>query len=575
MAVLTGIPVSSGLSIGTAVLIEAVAVDMKSRTILPTETARELARFDAAAVSASSELRLIQQEVASKLGKDEAAIFEAQAMMIQDPSLRESVANRIENDLISAEKAVVLACEEQAKILEGLDNAYLAARALDLRDIGKRLVKILTGVTGKGVRENPPDNAVIVAADLTPSDIVSFDPSAIAAIVLDKGGRTSHTAILARSLGIPAVVATGTATSALRDGDVVAVDGNSGKVSINPGDLEFAKLRQQARAFSEEKERLAKLRELPAVTLDGRAVELAANIGNVADVTAAIAAGANGVGLFRTEFLFVSRTSAPNEEEQFQAYKDVLTALSPHPVVIRTLDIGGDKEVSYLDMPKEANPFLGLRAIRLCLSRRDLFRTQLRALLRSSIYGSMRIMFPMISCLQELREAKAELAKAKAELLNEGNEVSPSIEVGIMVEIPSAAVDADLLAPECDFFSIGTNDLVQYTLACDRGNPEIAPLSDPFTPAVLRLIKRTIDEGHKQGIWVGMCGEMAGMPLAIPLLLAMGLDEFSMSSGAVPKAKEIVRRQDTALLARLWDDVKDMGSGAEIRRYLSSPGSRP
>jgi phosphotransferase system enzyme I (PtsI) len=341
-------------------------------------------------------------------------------------------------------------------------------------------------------------------------------------------------------------------------------------VSVNPGDEELLLLRGQARAFGEERERLGLLRELPSVTLDGKRVELAANIGNVADADAAIRAGAEGVGLFRTEFLFIDRDSMPTEQEQFEAYKQALFAFAPRPVVIRTLDIGGDKEIPYLNMPKEDNPFLGYRAIRLCLDRRDIFRTQLRALLRASVYGNLRIMFPMIATLGELREAKAELVKVRAELAGEGIGVSPTIQVGIMVEIPAAAVDADVLAPECDFFSIGTNDLVQYTMACDRGNPKVAYLSEPFTPAVLKLIRRTIDEGHKQGIWVGMCGEMAGMPEAIPLLLAMGLDEFSMSAGAVPRAKEIIRSLNSEDLIAVWDRVKKMGTAEEIKAHLQS-----
>ena len=549
---------------------ETVDVDRSGRTISAAETATELARFDASVLSASQELRELQVDLVAKVGEDEAAIFEAQRMMLEDPAIRESVENHVVEDLVSAERAAVLACEEQAKILEGIDDPYLAARALDLRDIGKRLVRILSGGHDKGIPKELPDDAIIVASDLAPSDTASLNVEKVVAIVLDKGGRTSHTAILARSLGIPAVVATGEATSVIHEGDLVAVDGEAGLVTTNPDDQELLKLRSQAKAFAENRERLALLKELPAVTLDGKRVELAANIGNVGDADAAIRAGAEGVGLFRTEFLFIDRDTMPSEEEQFEAYKKVLSAFKPRPVVIRTLDIGGDKEIPYLNLPKEDNPFLGLRAIRLCLDRRDIFRTQLRALLRASVYGNMRIMFPMISNLGELREAKAELEKARAELLSEGVRVASGIQVGIMVEIPAAAVDADILAPECDFFSIGTNDLVQYTMACDRGNPKIAYLSEPFTPAVLRLIWRTIDEGHKQGIWVGMCGEMAGMPEAIPLLLAMGLDEFSMSAGAVPRAKETIRSLRFGDLSSVWDKVKRMGTAAEIKEYLKA-----
>jgi len=567
---LSGIPASPGVALGTAVLVVPSGTEAAQcgRAILPDEVGAELARFERALQVSSEELLRLWQDMLSKVGKEQAAIFEAQRMMLLDPTLKASVESHIKEELVSAERAASLACEEQAKVLEGIDDPYLAARAADLRDIGKRLVRNLTAGQTGAMPGELPEKAVIVAPDLTPSDTAALDVRRVVAIVLDKGGRTSHTAILARSLGIPAVVGTSDATSVIAPDDTVGVDGTRGEVVVNPEEEELSALREKERALTRERERLLSVKDLPAVTRDGKRVEIAANIGNVEDAYLALQAGAEGVGLFRTEFLFLDRLTMPSEEEQFEAYKKVLSAFAPRPVVIRTLDVGGDKPLPYLDMPKEDNPFLGLRAVRLCLSRRDLFRTQLRALLRASVFGNLRIMFPMISGLAELKEAKAVLEDARAELAEAGAHVSPDIQVGIMVEIPSAAVDADILAPECDFFSIGTNDLVQYTLACDRGNPSVAHLSDPFAPAVLRLIKRTIDEGHKRGIWVGMCGEMAGMPEAIPLLLAMGLDEFSMSAGAIPRAKEIVRRQSARELEPLWDQVKNLGTGQEIRRRL-------
>ena len=567
---LSGIPASPGVALGTAVLVVPSGTEAAQcgRAILPDEVGAELARFERALQVSSEELLRLWQDMLSKVGKEQAAIFEAQRMMLLDPTLKALVESHIKEELVSAERAASLACEEQAKVLETIDDPYLAARAADLRDIGKRLVRNLTGGQTGAMPGELPEKAVIVAPDLTPSDTAALDVRRAVAIVLDKGGRTSHTAILARSLGIPAVVGTSDATSVIAPDDTVGVDGTRGEVVVNPEEEELSALREKERALTRERERLLSVKDLPAVTRDGKRVEIAANIGNVEDAYLALQAGAEGVGLFRTEFLFLDRLAMPSEEEQFEAYKKVLSAFAPRPVVIRTLDVGGDKPLPYLDMPKEDNPFLGLRAVRLCLSRRDLFRTQLRALLRASVFGNLRIMFPMISGLAELKEAKAVLEDARAELAEAGAHVSPDIQVGIMVEIPSAAVDADILAPECDFFSIGTNDLVQYTLACDRGNPSVAHLSDPFAPAVLRLIKRTIDEGHKRGIWVGMCGEMAGMPEAIPLLLAMGLDEFSMSAGAIPRAKEIVRRQSVRELEALWDQVKNLGTGQEIRRRL-------
>ena len=570
MLKLSGTPASPGVALGTAVLVlsSGSGADQLGRAISPDEVGTELRRFERALEAASEGLQGLWQDMLSKVGKEQAAIFEAQRMMLLDPTLKDSVASHIRGGLVSAEKAALLACEEQAKVLEGIDDPYLAARAADLRDIGKRLVRNLTGEGIRSSSKDLPDRAVIVAPDLTPSDTASLDVAKVVGIVLDRGGRTSHTAILARSLGIPAVLGVLDATSSISSGDTVGVDGTRGEVVVNPDGSELLALRDKERALARERERLMSVKDLPAVTRDERRVEIAANIGNVEDAYLALQAGAEGVGLFRTEFLFLDPPTMPSEEEQYEAYKKVLSTFAPRPVVIRTLDVGGDKPLPYLDMPKEENPFLGLRAVRLCLSRKDLFRTQLRALLRASVYGNLRIMFPMISCLTELKEAKAVLAEARAELAAMGVQASPDVQVGIMVEIPSAAVDADILAPECDFFSIGTNDLVQYTLACDRGNPSVAHLSDPFAPAVLRLIKRTIDEGHKRGIWVGMCGEMAGMPEAIPLLLAMGLDEFSMSAGAIPRAKEIVRRQSVRDLESLWDQVRNRGTSQEIRRRL-------
>jgi len=571
MAVLLrGVAASSGLALGKAVLMQSIDVEKAGRSISAAEVETEIERYKNAVRSASEELCQLQKDVESKMGKEEAAIFEAQRLMLLDPGLDEAILTKIREKLVSAEKACLEACEEQAKVLEAIEDQYLAARALDLRDIGKRLVRCLLGIKGRGIPRNLKENSVIVADDLAPSDTVSLDTTKVSGIVLDKGGRTSHTAILARSLGIPAVVGTSKATRIIHTGDLVAVDGEKGEVSVNPDEEELIKLKEKTREFLREKKRLAAIRDLPSVTRDGKKIELAANIGRIGDARLVKQVGAEGVGLFRTEFLFIDRESMPSEEEQFQAYKKVLSELRPFPVVVRTLDVGGDKNIPYLELPREDNPFLGLRAIRLCLKERKILRTQLRALLRASIYGNLRIMFPMISNIRELREAKSEFERVKTELVKSGIPVPDDIQVGIMVEIPSAAINADTLAPECDFFSIGTNDLVQYTMACDRGNPAVGYLSDPFYPSVLRLIYRTINEGHKRGVWVGMCGEMAGMPLAIPLLIGMGIDELSMAPGSVPKAKEIIRNLDSRSLRGVWDKVKDLGTADEVKDYLTT-----
>ena len=571
-AKLTGIGAAPGVSVGKAVLVRTFdldSVEALRKTISKEDSEREIKRYKDAVKVALDELESLEKDVKGRLGEDKAAIFTAQRLMLEDPTLEYTIETKISENLFTAERACLEACEEQAKMLESMDDPYFAARAVDMRDIGKRLVRCLLGIQDRGSLKSIPEGSVVVAYDLAPSDTACLEIDKVVGIVLDRGGRTSHTAILARSLGIPAVVGTQNATQLVSQGDILTLDGDKGEVGINPDEAVLSAFTARVQKFFDEKKRLSLLKDLPAMTKDGKRVELAANIGNVSDVPMVLNAGADGVGLFRTEFLFLDRTSVPTEEEQFEAYKEVLSKLSPRPIVVRTLDIGGDKEIPYLGLSKEENPFLGLRAIRLCLKERELFRTQLRALLRAASYGNLKIMFPMISNLNELREAKKEVLKVKEELESQGTKV-PDFEVGIMVEIPSAAIDADILARECDFFSIGTNDLVQYTIAVDRGNPEVAYLSDPFHPAVLRLIARTIEEGHKHGIWVGMCGEMAGMPMAVPLLVGMGIDELSMASGMVLKIKDLLRRLDYETCKGIWNKVREMSTREEIKGYLQS-----
>jgi phosphotransferase system enzyme I (PtsI) len=567
---LVGVSAASGLSAGTAVLVKGVDVSHAGRSIDKAEIDAEIKRFECAVEDASRDLERIQKDVAAKVGQEESEIFGAHALMVLDPQLSEMVKESIKTELVSAEKAVLSAAEAQAKVLESMDDEYFAARATDMRDVGNRLVKCLMGVQGdSGLPRSLQEGSIIVAHDLAPSDTAALDVHKVAAMILDKGGKTSHTAILARSLGIPAVVGLQDATASIKTGDTLLVDGDAGVVTVNPSDDEYLAFRVRLDAQTKKQGQLRLLRDLPSVTKDGRKVELAANIGGEDEIDIVKDAGAEGVGLFRTEFMFIQVTEMLTEEEQFQVYKKVLSELSPRPVVIRTLDAGSDKELPYLNMPEEENPFLGLRAIRLCLQEREkVFRPHLRALLRASVYGKLRIMFPMIASLQELREAKAELEKVKAELLAEGIPVSEDLQIGIMVEVPSAAICADVLGAECDFFSIGTNDLVQYTMACDRGNAAISYLSDYFYPGVLRLIAKTIEEGHKHGIWVGMCGEMAGSPAAIPLLVGMGIDELSMAASSVPQAKAVIRNLDTAKAKEVWERVKGMSSNTEIRAYL-------
>lgn len=564
-----GIPAAPGLCKGKAVVLTQEKIEWAGRAIGPADAGDEISRFARAVEIAVTQLEALARQVTSRLGEAEAEIIGAQSLMASDPGLAEDVSNRILQEMVSAENAVQDACEEQAKMLEGLGDEYLAARAADMRDVGRRILAVLTGATDcAAIVGNLEPDTVIVADDLAPSETAAIDVANIAGIVLDGGGRTSHTAILARSMGIPAVMGLGNATGVITTGDLVLIDGNKGQVLVNPEPGQLSKFSEAINLEAIRKRELSLLKNLPAVTADGHHVELASNIGGAQEVSLVKDSGSDGVGLFRTEFLFIDRNSAPSEDEQFEIYKEVLSELAPKPVVIRTLDAGGDKDIPYLGIPEEANPFLGLRAIRLCLQKKTLFRSQLRALLRASGFGALRIMFPMVADIQELRAAKREYESVKAELESEGITVADNAQVGIMVEVPSAAVQADVLAGECDFFSIGTNDLVQYTMACDRGNPAVSYLSDPYYPAVLRLIQRTIEEGHRKGIWVGMCGEMAGMPPAVLLLVGMGIDELSMTPASIPRAKEIIRNLSYEEAKGIWHKVRQMTDSAEIRSYL-------
>lgn len=566
---LDGIPAAPGLCKGKAVVLAEEKLEWAGRTIDPTDVENELSRFTEAVEASVTQLKALAKAVESKLGKREADIVRAQALMAADPGLKGDVTNRISRKWISAENAVKEACEKQAKILEELDDEYLAARATDVRDVGKRILAVLAEAADRAsIVSSLEAGTVIVADDLAPSETAVIDATKVVGIVLDGGGRTSHTAILARSMGIPAIVGLGNATGTINDGDFVLVDGNNGWVLVNPASHQLTGFNEAIKSDSIRKRQISMLRNLPTVTTDSHNVNLACNIGGVREISSVQNSGGDGVGLFRTEFLFIHRDTAPSEDEQFEIYKEVLSQLAPQPVIIRTLDAGGDKDIPYLGIAPEDNPFLGLRAIRLCLQEKNLFRSQLRALLRASSFGTLKVMFPMIADIRELRAAKREFETTKTQLEMEGVAVADNVQVGIMVEVPSAAVQADVLANECDFFSIGTNDLVQYTMACDRGNPTVEHLNDPYYPAVLRLIARIIQEGHRKGISVGMCGEMAAMPPAIPLLIGMGIDKLSMAPASLPRAKEIIRNLSYETAKDIWRTVQQMTDNVEIRSYL-------
>ncbi|MED4129239.1 phosphoenolpyruvate--protein phosphotransferase [Shouchella miscanthi] len=531
---LTGIAASAGIAIAKAFVHEEPDFTVKQKEASNKE--KEVERLTEALAQSTKELEEIKQKALKELGEDKAEIFSAHLLVLSDPELIDSVKGKINDDGVTAEYALNEVANLFITMFENMDNAYMQERAADIRDVSRRVLGHLMGIQVVSLAAIAEDT-VIIAHDLTPSDTAQLNPAVIKGFATDIGGRTSHSAIMSRSLEIPAVVGTKQATKTIANGDMIIVDGIDGDVLINPSEEELTTYKQKQQQFAEQKAEWAKLVNEQTVTKDGVHVELAANIGTPQDLDGVLANGAEGIGLYRTEFLYMGRTELPSEEEQFEAYKEVVERMEGKPVVIRTLDIGGDKELPYLDLPEEMNPFLGFRAIRLCLEKQDMFRDQLRALLRASAYGNLKIMFPMIATIEELREAKEILADEKEKLKADGVTVSEELEVGIMVEIPSTAVAAPQFAKEVDFFSIGTNDLIQYTMAADRMNERVSYLYQPYHPAVLRLIDMVIKAAHAENKWVGMCGEMAGDEIAIPLLLGLGLDEFSMSATSVLPAR--------------------------------------
>lgn len=556
-----GIAASNGIAIAKAFkLIEPELTVVKS-TIADVEA--EINLYKEALVKTTEELQKIKVKAAQNLSEEEAAVFDAHINMANDPELLSQTTDKIKAESVNASYAFDEVSTMFITMFESMDNEYFRERAADIKDIKKRILAHLLGV-----KVNDPstidEQVVIIAEDLTPSDTAQLDRNFVKGFATNIGGRTSHSAIMARSLEIPAVVGTKTILEDVKDGDMIILDGLEGNVIINPSADQVSHYEEVAKAYEAQKAEWAKLKNEKTVSKDGQHVELAANIGTPNDVEGVLGNGGEAVGLYRTEFLYMGRDNFPTEEEQFEAYKAVLEAMGEKPVVVRTLDIGGDKELPYLHLPKEMNPFLGYRAVRLCLDDTDLFRTQLRALLRASAYGKLRIMFPMIATLNEFRAAKALLLEEKAKLVSEGVTVSDEIEVGMMVEIPSAAVLADQFAKEVDFFSIGTNDLIQYTMAADRMNEKVSYLYQPYNPSILRLVKMVIDAAHKEGKWTGMCGEMAGDQTAIPLLLGLGLDEFSMSATSILPAPSLISKLSKAEMAELAAEALNKSTVEEV-----------
>lgn len=561
MTFLNGIPASNGIAIAKAYRLVEPDFSFNKSTISDTDT--EISRFRQSLEISKSELSQIRDHAEIELGKDKAAIFEAHLLVLSDPELIGPIEDKIKTEKVNAESALKETADFFVTMFEQMDNDYMRERAADIRDVTKRVLAHLLNVQ----MVNPSmiaEEVIIVAQDLTPSDTAQLNRDYVKGFTTDIGGRTSHSAIMARSMEIPAVVGTKNATKSIENGDLIIVDGIKGEVHINPTPEVVEAYKQVHTEFQKQKEEWAKLVNEKSVTKDGHQIELAANIGTPKDLKGVIDNGGEAIGLYRTEFLYMGKDQLPTEEEQFLAYKTVLEGMKGKPVVVRTLDIGGDKELPYLELPKELNPFLGFRAIRLCLEEQEIFRTQLRALLRASVYGNLKIMFPMIATLDEYRQGKAILEEEKQNLLNQGEKVSEKIELGIMVEIPSTAVLADQFAKEVDFFSIGTNDLIQYTMAADRMNERVSYLYQPYNPSILRLIKLVIDAAHKEGKWAGMCGEMAGDETAIPILIGLGLDEFSMSATSILKARSQIRHLIKPDLEQLANKVLQMSTTEEV-----------
>ena len=564
---ISGIPASPGIVFGKALVLKEEKIVLDMQKIKDSQVDEEIARFYAGREVAVEQLNSIKERAYQSLGEEKAAIFEGHLMILEDEELEEEIIDYLRSNHVNAAVATNVVIDQQVAILSEIDDEYLKERAGDIRDIGNRLIKNILGMHIVDLGEIN-EEAILVAYDLTPSETAQLNLDKVLGFVTDIGGRTSHTSIMARSLELPAIVGTNNVTELVNTGDFLILDALNNVVYVNPSQEDIQRLKALQAKLADEKAELEKLKDLPALTLDGHRVDVVANIGTIRDIEGAERNGAEGVGLYRTEFLFMDRDQLPTEEEQFIAYKDVVEAMNGNLVILRTMDIGGDKELPYLDLPKEMNPFLGWRAIRIALDRREILNAQLRAVLRASAYGKLAVMFPMIISVEEIRELKSVIEELKVELRNEGKVFDENIQIGVMVETPSAAVNAKFLAKEVDFFSIGTNDLTQYTLAVDRGNELISHLYNPMSPSVLSLIKQVIDASHAEGKWTGMCGELAGDEHATVLLLGMGLDEFSMSAISVPRIKKLIRNvnyQDAKLLA---EKALQQPTAAEIERLV-------
>jgi len=561
---LKGIAASSGIVVAKIYKLEHPSFEIKRVSADPIE---EIKKFETALEETRTDILKIQKAAVGRLSKEELAIFDAHLMVTNDPELLDQVKGIINAEKINADYAVDQVTSTFIAMFDAMDDDYMRERAADIRDVTYRIQCHIKKVAIPDL-SLIDEESIIVARDLTPSDTAQLNKKYAKGFATEMGGRTSHSAIMARSLEIPAVVGCAGIMTACKHGDVMAMDAIAGTILINPTKQEIEDYNIKATVYLKAKEGLKVMKDVPSITIDNHKVELVGNIGTPADASGVLENGGEGVGLYRTEFLYMNSTELPNEEQQFEAYKSVLETMKDKPVVVRTLDIGGDKKLPYLPIPEEMNPFLGYRAIRLCLDRTDIFRTQLRALLRASVYGHLCIMFPMIATINEFTKAKALVLEEKEKLIKEGQPVSEDFEIGMMVEIPAAAVLADQFAKEADFFSIGTNDLIQYSMAADRMSESVSYLYQPLNPSLLRLIKMTIDGAHKEGKWCGMCGEMAGDELAVPLLVGMGLDEFSMSATSILAARKMVRNLKKCDMEKLVEKAINLRTAEEVEELV-------
>ncbi len=569
MKLLNGIAASPGIVIGKALVLDSEDISIQQKTIKESSIPKEITRLQDALTMTRAEIMGIRDKISHEIGQEHGDIFNAHLMVLEDRVIIEEVMERIKKEKFSAEYIFSQVLKKYIQSFLKIDDEYLRERVSDISDVGRRVIRHLVGDQRSSLTDLK-EKVIVVAYDLSPSDTAVMNRKNVIGFATDIGGRTSHTAIMAKSLEIPAVVGLEKATHTIKTGDLIILDGSAGTIILNPGAAELSKYRQEQLRYSDFNKGLKRFKDLPCITKDGRRLELAANIELPSETDSVLSHGADGIGLYRSEFLYMNRVGLPSEEDQYQAYKTVVLAMAPKPVIVRTFDLGGDKFLSHLEMPHEMNPFLGWRAIRFCLATPDIFKVQLRAILRASAHGKLRLMYPMISGVGEVRQANKLLEEARNELRAKRIHFDPKMEIGAMIEIPSAALTCDILASEVDFFSIGTNDLIQYALAVDRINEKIAYLYEPAHPAVLRLLKMIIDTGHSKKIWVGICGEMSGDPLLTPVLVGLGIDEISTSPVMVPEIKKIVRSMTFTEAEDIAKHALTFNTGDEVIHFLKT-----